>query len=615
MDTGREKIEPEKTISVEEEIQVKGITYTKEPEGPQGGMIEVAHKSIVKLKVVLTGITYEFYEGDKLINRFEIKGKTKDRVINGLVTVLKDICAFDKPKDARRWIVKERIFEILTNLKEKLIEQQRIKKEQKLEEQVNKDYSFDKNIPKQVLGLLLKDKKDEATEILVRKILEEHTIKTTRNDKQAEMYIYREGIYYPEAKTYIEEHCRNNLGEGYSLNVANQVISKIQTDTFIEQEEFFKEEDVNLIPLQNGIFNIQQKKLIPFSPEYRFFGKIPINYNPNQECPKIEEFFTELFRDNSEVKVIQELFGYLLYREYFIEKAIMFLGFGRNGKGKTLDLMRRFIGIDNCAEIPLDEMEIDLYCVSELFKKHANLCGDLSKTALTNTGRFKKLTGRDLLTVARKNKTRIKFENYAKMIFSANELPLTHDVTTAFFGRWIILDFPFTFLQADEKEKLELNGEDTSDIKDRDPHIIDKISSDEEMTGLFNWAIEGLERLLKNKTFSYSSTTKGIKKKWQRRSDSCLAFCMDCVEENPEGYIIKKDFKMEYATYCRTHKLPISKEDRIKEILTTFRGAIDDREYVNVKTGVNYEGKDMTENKQVRVWAGVQLKNEEKNED
>ena len=109
----------------------------------------------------------------------------------------------------------------------------------------------------------------------------------------------------------------------------------------------------------------------------------------------------------------------------------MFLGDGRNGKSKTLELLKRFVGEENCVEVPLDELEKDLFAIGELFKKLTNLAADLSKSALKNTGRFKKLTGRDLVTAARKFLPRIKFVNYAKMLFACNELPFTYDLSTA----------------------------------------------------------------------------------------------------------------------------------------------------------------------------------------
>ena len=44
------------------------------------------------------------------------------------------------------------------------------------------------------------------------------------------------------------------------------------------------------------------------------------------------------------------------------------------------------------------------------------------------------------------------------MIFCANELPQTSDITIAFFNRWIIIDFPYTFY--DESEYKNLSEDD-----------------------------------------------------------------------------------------------------------------------------------------------------------
>ena len=248
-------------------------------------------------------------------------------------------------------------------------------------------------------------------------------------------------------------------------------------------------------------------------------------------------------------------------------------------------------------KLMLTSLEDDSFACGELFNKMANLCGDLSKTALKNTGKFKQLTGRDLIHAARKFKSRIKFVNYAKMIFSANEMPMTHDLTFAFFNRWITIDFPYTFLP--QKEIDRLSDKDRKNVKLQDPEIIERISTPEEMSGLLNWALDGLDRLLKNKDFSYSPNTEETKRRWLRRSDSCTAFIMDCIESNFNEYVSKSDFRQEYAAYCFRHKLTISSDNSIKYLLSTIVGASDDR-----KTNEN--------GKQEHVWKGIKLINEKK---
>lgn len=471
-------------------------------------------------------------------------------------------------------------------------EDEKIKKEDEIKERILKAKA-EGNTSHYVITLIALKKRSEATETIAKMFLKNEKVYTTRDDERSECWIYKEGIYVPQARTYIRECCRNLLKEVFTGQLANEIISKIEADTYIDQEDFFKEEPPNLIAVKNGILDLNTKELKPFDPNKKFFSKLSIDYIPNKKCKSIKDFFDSLFKNKEEVKVIQEIFGFLLYKEYFLEKAIMMLGSGRNGKGKTLELMKRFIGVENCAEISLESMEKDIYGAGELFKKSANLCGDLSKGALKHTGEFKKLTGRDLLSAPRKFKTRVQFVNYAKMIFSCNELPYTYDITEAFFNRWLILDFPFTFLPQQEIDLLD----DDENIKLRDPNIIDKISTEEEMEGLLNWAIEGLDRLRDKKSFSFSPSTEETKNKWMRKSNSCLAFVMDYVEENPEGYVIKSDFKRFYTAYCREHKIQIASEKVIKNILTTVAGADEDRRKIDEQ--------------QKYIWCGIRIKEEE----
>ena len=63
---------------------------------------------------------------------------------------------------------------------------------------------------------------------------------TTRDDIKSECWIYKEGIYIPQAKTYITEITRTILNNKFTPHLLNEVILKIEADTYIEQDEFFK---------------------------------------------------------------------------------------------------------------------------------------------------------------------------------------------------------------------------------------------------------------------------------------------------------------------------------------------------------------------------------------
>lgn len=461
------------------------------------------------------------------------------------------------------------------------------------------DKKFDKEIAQSVVDFLLKKDRHNATEKLVIKILKDEKIYTTRDDEKSEMWIYKDGIYIPQAKTFIKEHCRMYFGVAYTNTIANEVISKIESETFIEQKDFFIIQDAYELPVLNGVINLKTKKLRSFDKNKdRFFAKIPVIYDVKSDCKEIKKFFRDILKNEEDIQLMQELFGFCLVKDYFIEKAIMFTGSGRNGKGKTIELIKRFLGVDNCVNISLQTLEQDQYAKGELFNKMANLGADISKHGLKTTSEFKTLTGHDLVSSNRKFLNRLSFVNYAKMIFSANEIPLTYDLTPAFFNRWIILEFLNTYLSKEEYESIQnsnISKEEKLRFRLKDSSLINKISTPDELSGLLNWALIGLERLLKNSDFSYSKSTEEVKKIWLRKSSSINAFCMDCVEECFEGEVSKEEFRQAYAKYCRQHKLIASSDQIIKKVLTENFGAGEE------------QIRDDSTKERVRVWTGIVL--------
>ncbi len=454
----------------------------------------------------------------------------------------------------------------------------------------NPDYT---DLQKQIfIALAVKDK-DKATELLVKEIEKENYIYTTRDDIKSEMWIYSEGVYIPQGKTFVREFSRKILQEAYTTQLSNAIISKIEADTFIEHDEFFNTNYIDEIPLKNGILNIRTRELTEHTPQKIFFNKLPVTYDPDADCPNILEHFRNTLKDVEDVRVMLELFGYLLLKEYRIEKAVMFVGFGRNGKSKTIELMKRFIGADNCASLPLRSLTEESFSLSELFGKMANLAADLSKTDLKETGMIKSLIGRDTIQAKRKYLRDLNFVNYAKMIFAANELPKIFDTTDGFWTKWVLLEFPYKFVTQEVYDKATEQERELWKIMDVD--IIEKLTMPEELSGLLNYALDGLDRLIENKDFSYSKSTKEVKDMWIRKSDSFTAFCYDHIVEDSDSVITKKLLRKIYHKYTKLHKLQSCSDKAIKITLESMFG-------VSESQNNNWD----------RIWEGIKLKDLDK---
>jgi len=452
-------------------------------------------------------------------------------------------------------------------------------------------------LQEQITYFLLTKQRSEAIEEIVQHILKNEFIHSVRSQTKAEMWIYKDGVYLPFAETYIRETVRKIVGPAYTSQFVNEVLAKIESETYINQEVFFENSNIEFIPVQNGLLNIITKELKPFTHEIRFFNKLPVMFEPEKDCPAIKKHFKTVLFNEKDADVFQEMIGFCLLKDYRFEKAFMLNGGGRNGKSKTLEVIKHFLGVQNCTNISLEQIDIDKNALSNFFGKMVNIAPDINSKTLRHTSTFKALTGRDLLSAHRKYLTNLEFVNYAKMLFGCNELPITRDTTHAFFGRWILFDFPYTFV--DEIKYNSLEEDERKLYKIKDPDIVPKLTTPDELSGLLNWALVGLERLLKNKKFSDSPGTHDVKNRWVRRSNSFSAFISENLTTSSEGFITKKNLNNEYREFCKKHKLKPLGAGMVNRMLGEELNA-----YEEVR---RLAQADFGETSPERVWVGIEF--------
>lgn len=359
---------------------------------------------------------------------------------------------------------------------------------------------------------------------------------TRESDEIIFLYHPDRGVYTPNGEAHVKAQIKKALGKHLRKNRQNEVINYIVCSTLQRIEET----PPNLIALKNGIFDLKTKLLKPFDPGYFILNGLPIVYDPKADCSEIKKFIGEVVH-SEDVQVLQETSGYSLWRAYPLHKAIMLVGEGANGKSTFLELLRTMLGRENVSTIPLHDLETSSFARSSLYGKLANIYPDLSDRALRSTGYFKMLSGGDTISAEYKFHDRFEFKNYAKLIFSCNKVPESPDDTTAFFRRWIIINFPKQFLEGDPKT---------------DSNILERLTTEEELSGFFNWAVEGLERLLKNGKFSTGKSVEETREQYIRASDPVKAFAMDCIQPKAGSVVSKDEVYKAFLDYCQEMKLP-----------------------------------------------------------
>ncbi|MHA1632096.1 MAG: DNA primase family protein [Candidatus Freyarchaeota archaeon] len=417
-------------------------------------------------------------------------------------------------------------------------------------------------------------------EQFVEVVMENHLFKTLRDTH--EILYYENGVYRRGGEEVIasevEAIYHRSAHKPARTHFVTEIVEAIRRRTYTFRAEFNPSGYVNL---KNGILNLDTFELSPHSPDAYFTYQLPVAYDPSAECPAIERFLREVCPDG--VETIYEFLGWILEDGYEYQRALLLYGSGNNGKSTLLSLIRAFLGPENVSSRPLQDLVTNRFATADLYGKLANICADLPNIALANTGIFKILTGGDPITAERKFKDGFQFVNRAKLIFSTNELFGVEDSSYAFWRRWILLEFPNDFTGRERKQS----------------ELLASLTTEKELSGLLNRALEGLTRLKVRGGFAQQEKSEELKLQWAKQSQPVRAFTLECLEVDLEGEVEKDVVYDAFCEYCRDNDLlPIPKDQFSRKLLQTLPGIRASR----VRRG----------DRRVHVFRGVSLREQKK---
>jgi putative DNA primase/helicase len=380
-----------------------------------------------------------------------------------------------------------------------------------------------------------KGKMDRVYQVISSYLVGKYFFKSITDESRDKIYVYQDGIYEGNGKDIIKKEVEDILGEICKTSFVNEIINKVVRMTIIDRKDFDCK-DLNLIPLLNGVYDLKEDKFTSYKPNMNFTYRLPIKYDKNARCNKIDEFFNEvLFEDD--IDVMYEWFAYHLYREYFLKKAVLLVGPPNSAKSVIMNLMSKFIGEENVCSVGLHEIGKP-FTVSDFYKKHANLKDELSSKEIGDVESFKLLIGRSILRGEFKYGNSFNFVNYAKLTYATNQVPKlpTGIDEKSFYDRWIVFECEQSFAPDNPKTN---------------PFLIDELTSEKELSGLFNDVIWHLKKIIKSKNFSYKKTFDEVKEVMEKYSDSTLRFLKECcVRGEYEDWLSKDELWRKYIEFC-----------------------------------------------------------------
>ena len=344
-------------------------------------------------------------------------------------------------------------------------------------------------------------------------------------------------------------------------------LSSVEAQSYIDREEFFKLSNPEAVCVKNVVLNLATKKWRPYSPYPVIMHSIPVFYDPEAKAPQWETFVSEVIA-KEDIPLLQEFMGYCLFPSMPLHHLFWFHGKGRNGKGVVVRTIQGILGRNNYSNVDLSDFKGSRrFALSVLFQKLFNVSSEPDTRYPLSVNVIKRISGEDEITAELKNKNkRLTFTNIAKILVVGNSFPEVKDQTDSFWDRIIMLKFPNRFIEGETLiPQIEKNW----------------LTRPEDRSGVFNWMLEGLTRLLKNSAFTKTKSTEETKAEFKRVSNSFEAWQYDNTILGFKAKMTRKTSWSNYLGYCDEASLkPIAQRTFIQKI-RNLQGITESQTLVN----------------------------------
>jgi len=249
------------------------------------------------------------------------------------------------------------------------------------------------------------------------------TVDRFAKDAGGRLYVYQDGVYRQNGEGFIKARVKELLLD-WELAARWRSITAKETVEYIGVDAPSLESRPSgaILNVLNGLLDLNSGGLLPHSPDYRSSLQIPVRYDPSAGCPATKKFLGEVLPSDCQGLYFQ-LIAWLMAMIDHIQKAVLLIGEGSNGKSTLIAALTAFLGKQNVSGIPLHRLEADRFSTVRLLGKLANICADLPSAHLAGTSVFKALTGGDDVLAERKFMDSFEFRPFARLVLGGHPKP------------------------------------------------------------------------------------------------------------------------------------------------------------------------------------------------
>lgn len=320
-----------------------------------------------------------------------------------------------------------------------------------------------------------------------------------------------------------------------NYNKVNGIEKYLQSYLWVDDESV--DQDNEYINLQNGLFNLETGKLEPHKRDFFNTSQLAFEYDENANCPTFDRFLRSALitpdgKHDFELRaLILEAIGYSLTSNTDYRVSFWLHGESGTGKSVLINTLQELAG-NSHTTIDLDQMSNNPYQIADIAGKRVVTFSEPKANTVLADNHYKRMVSQDAIMARQIFGKPFRFVPMCKVWGSMNELPRVVDRSDAIFNRVIII--PMNHVIPDEK---------------KDRHLTEKLRG--ELSGIFNLALLGLNRLRKNKAFTRAKQSENARADYKSENDIESAFITECCIKGNEHQVAAQKLYDSYAMWCK----------------------------------------------------------------
>jgi P4 family phage/plasmid primase-like protien len=370
--------------------------------------------------------------------------------------------------------------------------------------------------------------------------------------------------------------------QGLVSNVLGALGGETLIPSHVEQPSWLtgegEAEGRDYLAMENGLLRLEEllnggkDVLDGHSPAWFSPVCLPYRFDPMAQCPRWDAFLRHnLEADSERIDLLQEWFGYCLTGDTTQQRFLVLEGEGSNGKSVVCAALTALLGEANVTHVALEAFG-GRFALTQTLGKLANIAsevGDLDKAA---EGILKAFTAGDRMTFDRKGISPVEAMPTARLVLATNNRPRFTDRSGGLWRRMLLMPLQ---VQIQAHERVYGMDKPAWWVKEN------------ELPGIFNWAVAGLKRLRQTNRFTESRVCQEALDQYREECDPARTFLNESYQADPNGQVVTTVLYQQYKDWCDVNNYrPLASGHLGREVKRVFPGS--DKRKVGTKEHRHY---------------------------